>query len=430
MKNTVFRFTKLGYALAVGMMMSQGQLALAGWSGAQNGYALGVARANVTSAAEKVSNASTPLMTGPNVSIQQFDYQYGAPLPIGASLNTVAQVRAFPGYIWQAYTVANNGDDAGNPELEAHLPVAASERLAYLIMTASLADFDEQTKSGTIEINAEGTAGAVFWGRGYEILDGQVPPPDDPETPDVDEFKEFVKEHGVLRWDVAAAGPYVSGGCSTVTIPFTIATSLDCLYFLSDGMAKSLPLIDSPEDITVSCGESVVYPTLTDLEAREGVISLTYDPPLPPGGIFPLGSTPVTVTATDVDGNTAICAFNVIVTGASFHGFYPPIGDLGGACDAPVRTAKLGNSLPVKFDISCGGQPVITGAPTLSIEKPSVANDCSSTLVPVLNGLFQLVQNEWHFNWDTGSGGVVAGPYKLTATLQDGAQYSVWVYLK
>jgi hypothetical protein len=426
MKNKIRKYTGLTCALVMGLVITHGLLALAGWTGSMNGDGYGKASVNVTSP-EKSKTFTTTNMTRPSVSMTyNTNYVMGTSLPSGASLTTVSQVKGFAGYIWQAYTMGNNGDDTGNPDL-AHIKVDASEICASLQLTSLMSISNSLTKSGAIEINAIGEAGTAFRARGYELVNGEVPPPDDPATEDVDEFKEFLKLYGDLKWDIAMSGPFAQGPCSTVTIPFTWQTDLTNLYFVADGTAKSVRMINCPQDIIVQCGQPVVYPDLVDLEAIDGV-TLTYDPPLPPGGIFPMGAIPVTVTATHVNGCTAICAFNVI-NALDFNGFYPPISTYNaGTCEAPVRTVKLGNNLPVKFDVSCLGSPVTTGHPTMTIEKPKGA--CGSELVTIGGGEFQVVGNEWHFNWNTGSGGVTAGPHKLTTTLQDGIQKYIWVKLK
>jgi hypothetical protein len=144
--------------------------------------------------------------------------------------------------------------------------------------------------------------------------------------------------------------------------------------------------------------------------------------------ITTIGTTIVTWTFNDGNGNTSTAEQSVTIPGLDFHGFYSPIGGTGGTCAKPLRTANLGNNLPVKFDVECGGSRVLTGQPMLTIEKSSA--DCSS-LSPIGGGVFTLVGNEWHFNWATGSGtSVTAGNYKLTATLQDGTQRFVWIKLK
>jgi hypothetical protein len=79
------------------------------------------------------------------------------------------------------------------------------------------------------------------------------------------------------------------------------------------------PVIDCPDDITVNggatCSAVVTYtPTATD--NCPGAVSVVCMPPS--GSSFPLGTTEVCCTATDVSGNTAECCFNVTVNPFQF----------------------------------------------------------------------------------------------------------------
>jgi hypothetical protein len=464
-----------------------------------NGSGFGKATINVTTSDDNSKTLTTPNTNGPSASMaHNTNFFFGTSLPSGSSRATVSQIKGLPGYIWQANTVGSDGDSTDNPELEARVTIVAAD-CAALEMTSS-AVIAPGDKSGIITVNAKATFGTALWLRGYEIVGGQVPPTDDPDTP-VDEFKEFVKAMGSLKWDVLLTGPFdlSETNCTAMNVPFTVETSTTNLYFITDAVAKSLPLlIVCPTNMMVDCAEPVVYAPVQ--VAGCGDITVTFNPPV--GTAFPVGVTPVTVTATDKDGNTNSCTFTVTVTdtqapvppvlatvtgscaspvtlsaptatdncagtvtgtttttfpittvgtnvvtwtfndghgntsianqtviipGLTFHGFYSPIGGTDGSCGSPLRTANLGNNLPVKFDVECAGSRVVTGTPMLSIEKSDAS--CTS-LTPVGGGNFTLVGNEWHFNWATGSGGTTKGTYKLTATLQDGTKRFVWIKLK
>lgn len=454
-----------------------------------NGSGYGKATVSVTSSEDKAKSLTTPNTNGPSASMtHSTDHFFGTSLPTGSSRATVAQVKGFAGYIWQATTVGSDGDSTDNADLDGFIVPADCASLE-MATTAVIAPDD---KSGSITMSALGTAGTAVRTRGFEILNGQLPPEDDPET-SVDEFKEFLKENGSLRWDVLLIGPFDLNvtNCTALTIPFTVQTSTTNLYFVTDGAAKSLPLvIVCPNDVVVDCDEQPVeYPPVQ--YAGCGDITITYDPPA--GTVFSVGVTPVTVTATDKDGNTNSCTFNVtvtdtqapaapaldtvtgscaspvtltaptapdncagtvtgtttnslktgtntvywtfddgngnistatqtvIVTGLTFHGFYSPIGGTGGTCTSPLRTANQGNNLPVKFDVECNGSRVVTGTPTLLLQQCSGGSYTGG-------GNFQLVGNEWHFNWDTS--GRSKGVYELIATLQDGTTRTVFIRLK
>ncbi|HEX5170221.1 MAG TPA: HYR domain-containing protein [Cyclobacteriaceae bacterium] len=84
----------------------------------------------------------------------------------------------------------------------------------------------------------------------------------------------------------------------------------------SSSIDKIAPVISNcPSDITASTGSAACSaavswtpPTATD-NCSSATITSTHSP----GAIFPLGTTKVTYTATDVYGNTATCSFNILV---------------------------------------------------------------------------------------------------------------------
>jgi hypothetical protein len=428
-------------------------------------------------------------------------YVFGGDLPRRASPATTAKVKGSAGYVWQATTVGSNGDSTDNAELEGRVRITAADCAAMSMDSSSV--IDPNTKTGTITINVHGTFGTAFWARGFELLNGQVPPEDDTNTL-ANEFIEFLKVNGELRWDVLNVGPMDldTTNCSAVNIPFSYATDITNLYFISDGVAKSLPLvIECPNDIVVNCTEPVTYPE-TVLVGGCGNITVSFSPPAPAGGTFPAGSFPVgnnivTVTATDKDGNTTNCTFNVVVTdttapvipplptvtaacGASvtlpvptatdncggtvtgttttmfpitnagttvvtwtfndgngnsstatqsvivtsltFKGFYSPVGTVNNTINNPV-SRNAGSSFPLKWDMLCGTSPITGGTPpTVNIQKvsPSVGP------VTTLNAQYQ---NDWHINWPTPST-TKNDIYKATVNLPDGSKAVLFVKFK
>jgi MYXO-CTERM domain-containing protein len=83
----------------------------------------------------------------------------------------------------------------------------------------------------------------------------------------------------------------------SVTVRDTVAPTLSCPAHLT-------------VEATGPAGATVAYPSATASD-RISNVSLGYSHPS--GGTFPVGATPVTVTATDASGNSATCSFNVIV---------------------------------------------------------------------------------------------------------------------
>jgi hypothetical protein len=267
-----------------------------------NGVGYGIASVNVTSVSLVSNKVTTPTMTNPSAAMTNTPtYFAGAPLPKGSSTATVARIKGSAGYVWKANTVGSNGDKTDNDALEKRVRIYPADCAALeMESTAAIAPDD---KSGTIVVSAKATAGTAIWLRGYEYLDTLAPQNvNDLET----------NANSFLKWDILLVGPFdlTSSNCNALVIPFTLETSTTNLYFVTDGIAKSNPLIlYCPSNIVVSCGEQVAYAPA--LFAGCGDVKIEYNPP--PNTAFPVGTTPVTVTATDKDGNTTNCVFTVTV---------------------------------------------------------------------------------------------------------------------
>jgi hypothetical protein len=160
-----------------------------------------------------------------------------------------------------------------------------------------------------------------------------------------------------------------------------------------------------------------------------------------------VGPYPITVTlgsnpnylVTKTDGTLTV------TTAYCFNGFFAPIGGSvetlnGGSFADPVRSFKLGSTVPVKFAITsrngtaCGA-PVLTGIHTLqaiyysSATDSDQAIDATPTDAATTGNQFRLTDSEWHFNLST-KGGFRAGTWILQATLQDGSIHTVWITIK
>jgi hypothetical protein len=138
---------------------------------------------------------------------------------------------------------------------------------------------------------------------------------------------------------------------------------------------------------------------------------------------------------------TYIGADLTITTGFAFNGFYSPIGGSvetsnGGTYADPVRSFKLGSTIPVKFGATWlnGGAPLTTGIHTLQAVKYSNATDsdpaidATPTDAATTGNQFRLTDSEWHFNLSTK--GLTAGTWLLKATLVDGSLHTVWITIK
>lgn len=110
------------------------------------------------------------------------------------------------------------------------------------------------------------------------------------------------------------------------------------------------PVISCPTDITVflpvnstATSMPVNFPAPT---ATDNCSTPTVTTSVASGSIFPVGTTTVTVTATDADGNHSTCQFNVTVL-YNFSGFFEPVDNL-----PTLNVVNAGKAIPVKFTLS------------------------------------------------------------------------------
>jgi hypothetical protein len=130
-----------------------------------------------------------------------------------------------------------------------------------------------------------------------------------------------------------------------------------------------------------------------------------------------------------------------ITTVFAFNGFYSPIGGSvetgdGGSYANPVKSFKLGSTIPVKFGATWlnGGAALITGIHTLQAVKYSNSIDsdppidATPTDAATTGNQFRLTSPDWHFNISTKE--FSAGTWLLIATLEDGSKHTVWISIK
>ncbi len=203
-----------------------------------------------------------------------------------------------------------------------------------------------------------------------------------------------------------------------------------------DQQAPTITIL-GPSPVTIECGGAYADAGATATDDKDGditsrlVVENNVDTPK-------VGTYQVIYRVTDAAGNTATATRTVKVV-YRFDGFLPPIGGAdgtGGSFDKPLRTFKLGSTIPVKFKISCGGAAVKDGAHTLQVIKYNNATtasepvDATPTDAATTGNQFRLVGDEWHFNLDTKATGMTTGTWQLKATLSDGSVHIVWIALK
>ena len=358
MKNRIRNFVKGACVLVTTMCLSQTQSIFAGYTGFVNGAGIGWASVHVRSSALQTNRVTTVnnLLNPSAAMAPTSGYRTNAPLPGGASTNTYARVRGAVGGQLLATVNAVNGDGTDNAELQNRITIIPAD-CASLTSDSKIdqtqEEFAANGNSGTITVNAKATSGTALWLRGFEFTGsmGDVPA-DNPDTVE-NESVEYMKIHGVAKFETLVLGPFEFGGAKCpLIIPFTLTSSnLEHLVIAADGVALSLPLvIICPPDVAVKCDEPVAYPPVQ--YAGCGEMTVSYNPPAPaggtfPAGAFPVGITPVTVTATDSAGNSTNCTFNVIVTDTTAP-VVPALPTLTGQCSVTVPQ-------PAPVTDNCGG---------------------------------------------------------------------------
>lgn len=206
---------------------------------------------------------------------------------------------------------------------------------------------------------------------------------------------------------------------------------------VKDGEA---PVIACPGDLVVSSAMDLLVTVEFSVTASDNCDpqpTITYQPPS--GSGFPVGATTVTCTATDEAGNTATCSFTVTRPPLGFAGFLPPLGGAdvtGGSYSAPLRSFKLGSTIPVKFTATCADTPVTTGVHRLQVVRYVDATHSEDPIDAATQGAanngnqFRFVDGEWHLNLSTKSTGMTRGIWKLIATLSDGSRHQAWIELR
>ena len=483
MKRKIKWQARIGYTIILGLITTPQRTVQAGWTGAMNGVGYGWADANVTSFRLQTSSADDAPTTSPSASIPPVPYKANAPLPDKASLSTEVRILGMPGYIWQASTFGANGDTTDNADIEGRVTIVPAD-CAQLEMD-STGEISQDGMSGVITVNANATAGTGLLLRGYEYTNGVPASLDDltnhsslkfdvllvgpfdlnksnctalviPFTTQTGHTNMYFVSDGVAKSNPLTVGcaanpvvfgcadpvvypvPQISGGCggaqytysptadklplgvvASVTVTaFDQAGDTNACSFTVDTTAKAFTAT-YPTNVVFACGDPLVYPT-PQINGGCDAFLFSYNPPA--SALVPGVPTVVTATVTDTINNLSrVSQFTATRQALTFSGFFSPIGGTGGSCTTPFVTVNRGSNIPVKFEDFCQGVPFGAGTPTLSILQ------CPSGTV-VNGGNFQMVQNVWHFNWDTT--GLSRGAYQLIVTLQDGTTETVFVGVK
>ncbi|MGB1270280.1 MAG: HYR domain-containing protein, partial [Flavobacteriaceae bacterium] len=184
-------------------------------------------------------------------------------------------------------------------------------------------------------------------------------------------------------WVYYDFAPPACGVPVTVTLNYglgaTLADACGTMYpstFSKTYIDVAPPVITSPDVIVDSCVPvSVAYTTTTVVDACDNTPVVVYS--IPSGSVFPVGSTPVTVTATDNLGQVSMSVFNVIV------------GDI---------------SAPVPDMVTLTN--VNAGCSVTSLVAPTATDNCLSAIVTVTNNAVLPITTSTVVTWtyDDGNG--------------------------
>ncbi|HXI25083.1 MAG TPA: HYR domain-containing protein, partial [Pyrinomonadaceae bacterium] len=156
----------------------------------------------------------------------------------------------------------------------------------------------------------------------------------------------------VVTQDVAAG---TSVGLGTTTIHLTAtdeANNTSTKTITVTVVDTTAPVITScPTNVTVylplnstAVSMPVSYSAATATDNCDSSVTIGYSQAS--GSVFPVGTTTVTVTATDDANNSSTCAFTVTVL-YDFTGFFAPVGN-----PPTLNAVNAGRAVPVKFSLS------------------------------------------------------------------------------
>ncbi len=295
----------------------------------------------------------------------------------------------------------------------------------YKILTNALAGGDElacldlevsSTYTGSVEV-------CVYYSD--ELLDNGMGGTRDPNTFELwhDDGSGFLPITTYRVDATTAHGPGICGNVETFS-PFAIVAPVDTAAPVFGNLPPN-PLVAYA---TSTAGATVDFaPTAIDAVDGPVPVSCTRAP-----GVFPVGTTPVTCTATDASHNTATASFTVWVqyqAPADGSFFLKPIRPDGSS------VFKIGRAVPVKFALAGASAGITNLIARLSITQ----------LSGNVSGKFACESDEdgedtdFLFKYRTGKGiygyrwktsNRTKGTYELRADLGDGVVHKINVSLK
>ncbi len=175
--------------------------------------------------------------------------------------------------------------------------------------------------------------------------------------------------------------------------------------------------------VTSGAGATVSWPAPTATDDTDPSPVVACAPAS--GGLFPVGTTTVTCTATDASGNAASASFDVIVSRQTVRRlravFLHPL-------DREILLLRGEETVPVRLAVLGGHEllgPAAIDAPTLRVEGLVSCERGAATQVTTDAGPFAWSHGTWHLRLAAGELGV--GCWRLTAMVDGASPASVTV---
>lgn len=203
-----------------------------------------------------------------------------------------------------------------------------------------------------------------------------------------------------------------AGNTTTVTTTLTVADQTDPVISCPTDIVVFLPLNSS--DVSMP----VTYPAAT---ASDNCSTPTVTYSHPSGSTFPVGTTKVTVTATDAAGNDSTCEFNISVR-YNFSGFFSPVNN-----PPTLNAVNAGRAIPVKFSLSGNkGLNIFAAGNPYSVSLNCNTNDPGVDVTETLTAggsSLSFGGDQYNYVWKTESSW--AGTCRqLVITLNDGTVHT------
>lgn len=223
-------------------------------------------------------------------------------------------------------------------------------------------------------------------------------------------------DNNVVVISSPSQGTAFMAGTTTVTYTATDASGniSTCSFDITVTDTEAPIMTDCPTDITSpagnNCSAGVIWnlPTVTDnCDPNPTIVSN------PQSGVnFSVGSTPVTITATDANGNVSTCSFNVIIIDAE-----PP----SVFCPPNISVSTSGDITdPIGFITSI--TPVGCDSVILTFDNPTGNDNCGIPTVSQVDGLisgstFGIGDHVIQFEAMDGSGNISTDLCETTITV-------------